>query len=542
MTNAALSSYLNARFAERFTHGGWDWTAMWCEVRDLYPYYPRPWTLGHTCIVNGYGWNDIVYGGKTLGQLCRENPTAMRWDELTTRMPLEVILENLDLPWHKWYLRHRADITWEIAFRFSSVPELKNYLYSWGVLASRNDALQMALEHPDKWPWREYRWLMMRHADITVEIFEKMFADPHDGGDNYWFELSSKPKIPIRYMLDSLDKYPWYMSAISARPDITIELVRAYPDAIWSFARLSANLAIPVEEILGNRDLPWEWENVEARSDISLAFKLANLDVPWTVVPREHVSKDLFTPAVHWDFAKLSRVIDPEVVLRYPQLAWNWNKLSLNPHVTPAFVRAHADLWWNWALLMENCGWSAADALAMWKDDNYYFLIEEVYADMETPYDPTFEDNLNDGASSYYGPRASIFLTLSYKQDLCWEHVMEYPDGEWNWFQLSRKMPWDVINQFPHAPWNEHALSGRPDLDFLTIKALPEIKWQWSILVGNRWIYRLSCAEIEHYTLEYYAQVVQKRWLARYYNPEDSVCKRRLAREFSELAAATMAT
>ena len=91
------------------------------------------------------------------------------------------------------------------------------------------------------------------------------------------------------------------------------------------------------------------------------------------------------------------------IVEKYPNKPWNWNRLSSNPNITMEFIEKYPDKPWDWNELSRN-------------------------------------------------PNITI------------EIFEKYPDKPWDWIDLSRNttITMEIIEKYPNKPWNWNIISYNP--------------------------------------------------------------------------------
>ena len=89
----------------------------------------------------------------------------------------------------------------------------------------------------------------------------------------------------------------------------------------------------------------------------------------------------------------------------------------------------------------------------------------------------------------------------------------------------------DVLDN-PDRPWDWNGLSRNKNITMKDVLDNLDRPWDW-----YRISRRISLVDIEKHCKRWFAtKKIQKHWLKAYYDPERTVCRRRLMREFGELS------
>ena len=108
----------------------------------------------------------------------------------------------------------------------------------------------------------------------------------------------------LEYLLKNYpDKHwNWGYYGISNNPNITMEIIKKFPDKPWGWAGISENPNITMEIIEKYPNKPWDWE-----------------------------------------FISLNRNITMEMIEKYPNKSWNWRWISENPNITIEMIEKYID-------------------------------------------------------------------------------------------------------------------------------------------------------------------------------------------------------
>ena len=87
------------------------------------------------------------------------------------------------------------------------------------------------MKYEDKLNWGNVSW----NHNITMEMIKKYPDKPWN-----WDGISENPNITIEIIEKYPDK-PWNWDYISCNPNITIEFIEKYPNKYWNFCNMSNN-------------------------------------------------------------------------------------------------------------------------------------------------------------------------------------------------------------------------------------------------------------------------------------------------------------
>ena len=151
------------------------------------------------------------------------------WDDILNNVPLEIVIENPNLPWNWRYVTAKI-LDWDVVKENSNLP------WDWSLLNSRDDIDKDVIESfPDgQWDWDN----LSRPDYLQYEILFHFQDKPWN-----WKELSkSVPEIiPFEFLATHLDK-PWD------------------DEILWD--RASYYTDIPLAFLVAHRDKPWNWEMI----------------------------------------------------------------------------------------------------------------------------------------------------------------------------------------------------------------------------------------------------------------------------------------
>ena len=162
----------------------------------------------------------------------------------------------------------------------------------------------------------------------------------------------------------------------------------------------------------------------------------------------------------------------------------------------------------------------------------------------------------------WYRSTKSRWRYLSRNPNITWNIVQQYPDKPWDWYYLSGNpsitldivqqnpdKPWDwsslsinpnitwnIVQQYPDKPWNWYMLSSNPNITLDIVQQNQDNPWDWYCLSSNPNIFKLSDENIITHIRHYIASNRIKRfWKTCNSDPNYSVCRKRLLREYNSL-------
>ena len=123
--------------------------------------------------------------------------------------------------------------------------------WCWKTLSGHAD-MKLVWEFPDRdWDWR----ILSSRDELDTLLVE---AYPERKWD--WFTLSLSEKMPIEFIMRTLNCMPWRRYAISCNPQVTMAIVRDNPEVEWDYDCLSSAPLITWQDVLDNPDEPWDYD------------------------------------------------------------------------------------------------------------------------------------------------------------------------------------------------------------------------------------------------------------------------------------------
>ncbi len=188
---------------------------------------------------------------------------------------------------------------------------------------------------------------------------------------------------------------------LSKHPDLTLEVLEAFPNMAWGFHTLSLHPNFTFEWVERFPTKFWDWNHLSEIVDVETLARNSHMFWNWRLVTDRTYFKD---------------------ILRYPDLPWDFSMIFI-PEVTEehvpfleAFVDRIPD--WKWSRLAKNVKWSVfKNALHL----PWLWYVGDVEID-------EFREEDID--------------TVRYLAILC------------NWIKLTMEVPVHIINAHPDLPWN----------------------------------------------------------------------------------------
>lgn len=269
---------------------------------------------------------------------------------------LDLVLANLEFPWHWRNLAANINITIEDIEKYPEFPwEIKDY--------ARNLNLKMedVLSRPDvDWYWPEIThnpsitwqdvidnqdknwdtWWLYAKKGFTPEIFDLLTLP------RYTNSILCSPDITWDFVkrFDDLDESSY--SILSQRKCITIDIIRANPDLPWDYDNFSDNPTITPKIVEDNPDIPWNFENLTWNNSFTIDYINNNMDKKWNWTAISW--KDDIT--IEFILKNMDKPFCTEALFRNPSLDFEELKELFTPHkvavaANPNFTFAMAKDW-----------------------------------------------------------------------------------------------------------------------------------------------------------------------------------------------------
>jgi len=165
--------------------------------------------------------------------------------------------------------------------------------------------------------------------------------------------------------LDVIDKYPEIKFDIAgimeSLTNVTVDIVRRYSDVIY-WDLLSYNPNITIDVILAFPVDYWEWPDLSSYANITLSIVKAHPELPWkwkslsynNHITTKEISENLYTAPWNWYILSRNPNVTLDIIKNNPGLPWDADGLSRNVNMTAAFIISRPDLAWDWRALSAN--------------------------------------------------------------------------------------------------------------------------------------------------------------------------------------------
>lgn len=315
-------------------------------------------------------------------------------------------------------------------------------------------------------------------------------------------------------------------SDMSFSPHLTIEFIKENSFLDWDWQRLSCIVArkdsvITIDDVLRNKHLPWDPFHISNASTITIDHILTHSDFKW-------------------DFKSLSRSLTFCDIEQYPELPWDIEMLSSNPTLDLNYVLNNVELGWNYLMII-----------------TYNQRLDIILHDFETWCSKSALNLsfLNDTIAGRYCT-SNKHVTMNI--------VKAHPNIQWEYMTLYQKIPLNDIIHYPNLSLNTYYfgfLSWNASLTLDFVLSNPFVNWFWMGVTSNvlfdfeqlenhnylpwEWEYigkNLSFLHVSEQELEQTAKrlfasnKIKRKFKEAISNPSFSICKRRLAKEFSEMS------
>lgn len=212
--------------------------------------------------------------------------------------------------------------------------------------------------------------------------------------------------------------------------------------------------------------------------------------------------KDKTNADIAWSMYGFSqnRNVTIETVLAHPKIKWDANGLTLNPNMTYDIIKAHPEISWNMQILCLNRNITPEIVMA---NPREAWCLDYLFDNSNFTYDFI-------GASVGVIPWDSLHL--------------EFFDS-----YLMTKQEW------PNVEYDPYLMSMDPRATFEYVAKNKEKPWDFKILFKKRDFFKICEKDLQR---RYYAaNKIAAKFKEANANPEYTLCRRRLEREFSEITS-----
>jgi hypothetical protein len=170
---------------------------------------------------------------------------------------------------------------------------------------------------------------------ISLDFINKNLDKPLN-----WIRLSYNPNITLEFIEYHIDK-EWYWNVLSDNPHININFVKKYINKSWNWISLSKHSNIFFEDIINN-NFPWDWNWVSINPNITMDIINNNLHLPWVWeyiacninIDINMINKIKNIQNINLQLSLNNKIIDKDIINKFPEIEWDWYCLSKNPNFT----------------------------------------------------------------------------------------------------------------------------------------------------------------------------------------------------------------
>jgi hypothetical protein len=342
--------------------------------------------------------------------------------------------------------------------------------------------------------------------------------------------------------LKIIEKYKTYWQpSIWKNRNLTLDLI----DPVQSlgipidYYELCFNPNITFQYVLEHVNEPWCWHVLTSMESISIKDILDNPTLPWTrhlVNIKQGVSLKMMQdfPLFPWDLQRMSYVISFEDFIDNPGLPWDYTGLSFNPNIPIEYVlvHKHSHVWdWNGVIQNIKSMKQVYDALQHGVDLYWPALTRHQHI--------TFDDIVNNKHLPW------SWSCISQNPNILIQNVLDHPELPWNWSWLvhnNKHFTLDIISEYcpKDCEFSFGFYPNQPTFEFIE-KHLKEYPWSFYRLCASASLLEVADYDYNEYIMKHFAaRRIQRICKMAFSNPEFSICRKRLLREFSYLSVCTI--
>lgn len=313
---------------------------------------------------------------------------------------------------------------------------------------------------------------------------------------------------------------------LSDHEDLTINIVKEYPDAPWEWETIQEHDNFSLNWLISFPYAQWNWKSMHLADAFDPYWLCIFQDKPWNW---EHLHKSKqfdfswieYAPHADWNWDKLSEMTTIELLQKKPNYPWVWSIVTAYSDISVETMMEHLEFPWDVSLIR----------------------FDKITHD-EIPFLRHFRDRFDEDAWIDF-TRFTDWKVLKTNSDLNWvpffftftcdefeeddmEFLLNYPLSLLNWVKLSLSVPFKTIKKYPNLPWNFEFVSLNNTVTYDDVEEFPEKNWDHSVT---------PCVPKEILLLRWVsASKIKRAWRKAITNPIYTLCKNRIAREFSEIS------
>lgn len=310
---------------------------------------------------------------------------------------------------------------------------------------------------------------------------------------------------------------------LSDHPDLTLDVIKRYPNANWDWECLQNHPNMTLEWLISFPDANWVWQMMHSVRKFE----------PYWLCLFKHKNWN-------WGFIHNYKKFDFSWIDYAPDAPWNWDKLS--EIVTIEILKKYPNYPWHWDIVT---AYSPIEAKDIMKNLNFPWDVSRIRFDEitfdEIPFLRHFKNKFdNDAWSDFtYHTRWNV---LKANSDLDWDpHEFNFSYDNFhpsdirfirrytnlNWPKLSYNVPYYIIKNNDDLPWMYEYVSLNPTLSFIDVENAPDKDWDYSVVPCEH--------KITAFKRWVSASKIKRAWRRAISDPEFLMCRRRIFCEYEEL-------
>lgn len=282
-------------------------------------------------------------------------------------------------------------------------------------------------------------------------------------------QLSKSYLLTLDIVEENMETIAWDFRMLSHNPNVTPAFVRAHAGKGWDWKRLS-----------------WHGGDFLTAPDLcGGAFAPDRIDA--AQISNEHVLLEL----------------DMDVVLRHPELGWDWHAMTLRNNVSVDFMLAHRQLPWNWESISTKFAPDQSPSLTLshvvenpwlpWRWEIISFRHDVVTLDtvLQHPHLPwswsgvSCNSNVTEDIVSARPDLPWDYACLARNTSISFEFILQHADKPWDVAYVSQRKGMDFERTWQQFPWMWNLVSSNPHVRLEFVMAQPALPWHWVSLSIN---------------------------------------------------------